>query len=308
MELNNLELLIEVVRKGSFAAVARQRDIDPSSVSRAIAALEDEVGARLLQRTTRRLSLTEAGQLYLRRVEPLVQELARAREEALGATGTPKGTLRLTSSVAFGQLCLVPLLADFRQAYPQLKLELLMSDENLDLVEKRIDLAIRLAPSLETDVIGTRLRKTHYRVVASPAYLDASGPIERPEALSSRDCLCFTLPAFRSRWLFRDPQSSVTEVQVSGTVTMSSALGLRRAAIQGLGPALLADWLIDQEITAGRLIDLFPDYRVTATSFDTGAWLLYPSRAFLPNKVRVAVDFLRQHLGSPRGMDGSGTP
>ncbi len=297
MELNNLELLIDVMRQGSFAAVARQRDLDPSSVSRAIAALEDDVGARLLQRTTRRLSLTEAGEVYLRRVEPLVQELARAKEEAVGVTGSPKGTLRLTSSVAFGQVCLLPLLEDFRQAYPELNLDLLMSDENLDLIEKRIDLAIRLAPSLEADVVGTRLRTTRYRIVASPAYLKASGPIDRPDELSSRDCLCFTLPDFRARWLFRDSKSLVTEVPVAGAVAMSSALGLRQAALRGLGPALLADWLIDAEVAAGRLVDLFPNYQVTATSFDTAAWLLYPSRAFLPGKVRVAIDFLKARLG-----------
>lgn len=296
MELSNLELLVETVRCGSFAAVARQRDLDPSSVSRAIASLEQDVGVRLLQRTTRRLSLTEAGEVYLQRIEPLVQELLRAREEAIGVSAAPSGTLRLTCSVAFGQVCLVPLLAAFREAYPELKLDLLMTDENLDLIEKRIDLAIRLAPSPEADVIGSKLKATRYRVVAAPEYLRTQGAISRPEELQSRSCLFFTFPEFRSQWLFRDRDGLVREIPVKGDIAMSNALALRQAALSGLGPALLADWLVEQDLSDGRLLDVFPDHDVTATSFDTGAWLLYPSRAYLPNKVRVAIDFLRKHL------------
>lgn len=296
MDLINLELLVETVRSGSFAAVARQRDLDPSSVSRAIASLEEEVGVRLLQRTTRRLSLTEAGELYLRRVEPLVQELSRAREEAIGASESPSGTLRLTCSVAFGQTCLVPLLAEFREAYPDLKLDLLMTDENLDLIEQRIDLAIRLAPSPGGDVIGSKLMATRYRVVATPNYLRTQGTLSKPDELKSRSCLLFTFPDFRSRWLFRDRKGEVQEVPVNGDIAMSNALALRQGALAGLGPALLADWLIERELADGRLVDVFPDYNVAATSFDTGAWLLYPSRAYLPSKVRVAIDFLRDRL------------
>ena len=297
MEMRSLQVFVDVARRGSFAAAARARGLDPSSVSRTIVALEREVGIRLFQRTTRRLALTEAGAGYFRRIEALLDELDRAREEAQAVSAAPSGTLRLTASVAFGQVCLVPLLDRFREAFPGLALELLMTDANLDLVAERIDLAVRLAPDIGVDLVCAKLADTRYRVCASPGYLASAPPLEAPSALSWHACLRFMLPEFRSRWLFRDKAGEVEEVPVTGALLISNALALREAALAGLGPSLLPTWLIGSELASGRLVDLFPDYEVTATSFETAAWLLYPSRAFLPNKVRVAIDFLRQHLG-----------
>jgi len=296
MNLSALQLLLDVARRGSFAAAARTHGLDPSAVSRSIALIEAELGIRLFQRTTRRLSPTEAGAVYLTRAEAVVDELERAREEARAVSATPSGTLRLTASVTFAQVCIVPLLQRFRATFPSVRLELLMTDANLDLVAERIDLAVRLAPRITTDVIGAKLMDTCYRVCASPSYAAAAPTLDRPEALSRHDCLRLALPAYRSHWRFRDTDGVVSEVPVDGSVVLSNPLGVRDAAIAGLGPALLPDWLIDDEIGAGRLVDLFPGYDVTATSFDTAAWLLYPSRSFLPEKVRVTIDFLRRHL------------
>lgn len=297
MDFATLELFVDVARCGGFAPAARQREIDPSSVSRAIAGLERDLGLRLFQRTTRTLSLTEAGALYLARVEAILDELARAQDEAAAVGATPSGTLRLTCSVAFGQVVLAPLIASFRSAYPDLKLELLLSDANLDLISERIDLAIRLAPDRSPGLIGAKLMDTRYRVCASPACVAAAPPLESPAALSARACLRMTLPEFRARWRFRDRDGRVEEVPVDGDVSISNALALREAARAGLGPALLADWTVREDLASGRLVDLFPDHDVTATSFETAAWMLYPSRAFLPTKVRVAIDFLQRTLG-----------
>ena len=303
MDLNALTAFIDVARRGNFAAAARDRNVDPSSMSRLVAALEAELGVRLFQRSTRRLSLTEAGERYLRRVEALAEELEHAREEALAISGGALGTLRMTASVAFGSTCVVPLLPQFRAAFPALKLELLLCDANLDLVAERIDLALRLGPCVEADVVGARLFSTRYRVCASPAYLKSAPALLSPADLAGHRCLLFTLPEYRSRWLFRCGGGVVSEVSIDGDVLISTALGLRECAIAGMGPALLADWLIDGDIAAGRLLDLFPAYQVAATSFDTAAWLLYPSRAFLPNKVRLSIDFFRARLGHGRAED-----
>lgn len=297
MDAKTLALFVETARLGSFAAVARAHDLDPSSVSRTVAALEADLGVRLFQRTTRRLSLTEAGAVYLRRVEPLVEELERAGDEARTLSAVPGGTLRLTCSVAFGHELVIPLLPAFRAAYPRIALDLLMTDANVDLVAERVDLAIRLAAAIEADVIGTKLLDSRYRVCASPAYLAKREKPRTPSELSDHDCLLFPLPEFRSRWRFRDRAGRVGAVPVHGDIIISNALALKRAALAGLGPALLADWMIRGDMAAGRLIDLFPDHDVAATSFDAGAWLLYPSRAFLPGKVRVTIDFLRRRLG-----------
>lgn len=299
MNLQTLQLVALVAQRGSFALAAKERDLDPSIVSRAIAGLEEELGIRLFQRTTRRMSLTEAGDLYLRRIEPLIEEMERARVEALDVSAAPAGTLRISASVSFGQSMIVPLLPAFRHRYPDLKVEGIFTDANLDLVSERIDLAVRLAPIIEGDLIATRLRNTQYRVVASPAYLADAPPVTKPSELGRHRVLLFTLRAFRSRWIFRDRAGQIEEVSIEGDITLSPAGSLRDAVLLGLGIALLPNWLVDEHIATGRLVRLLPDLDVTATTFDTAVWLVYPSRAYLPNKVRVMIDFLKESLGPP---------
>ncbi|HUH84318.1 MAG TPA: LysR family transcriptional regulator [Stellaceae bacterium] len=296
MDITTLAIFVEVMRRGSFAAVAKDRNLDPSSISRLIAGLEDELGLRLFQRSTRRLAATEAGRIYFERTEPLLEELARASQSARDVSITPSGNLRVSTTVAFGQLCIVPLIAEFRQRYPNLSLELLLTDVNLDLIGERIDVAIRLGPRLDLGYVGARLFSTRYRVCASPAYVAREGMPHSPAHLSDRDCVAFALPGFADRWLFRRASGEVTEVPIKSNLKLSSALAIRRCALDGLAPALLAHWTIDADLANGSLVDLFPHYGVTATDFDTAAWILYPSRSYLPLKVRTFVDFVREHL------------
>lgn len=296
MDLDWLRVFIEVARRGSFTAVARERDVEPSSISRTVAALEEKLGIRLFERTTRQLALTEAGELYRTRVAPLVEEFERAGEEALAARLGATGTLRLTASVAFGQVKLVPLLPALQAQHPALRVELLLTDANLDLVAERVDLAIRLAPRVEGDFIAARLMSTRYHVCAAPQYL-RTRPLLRPGDLPEHGCLLSALPDFRSRWRFRSADGGVEEVPVTGNLITTNAVALRDCALAGMGAALLPDWLIEDELAAGRLIDPFPQLRVTATNFETGAWLVYPSRDWLPAKVRVTIAFLRSELG-----------
>ena len=296
MDLAALSLFADISRRGSFAAVARERAIEPSSVSRALAALEAELGFRLFQRSTRKVALTEAGAAYLGRVEDLLAGLDAAREEALAVVEGPSGTLRMTASVAFGARMIVPMLAEFRDKYPGVKLELLLTDDNVDLITARIDIAIRLAPSYRGDVVGVRALETRYRVCATPAYLSATARLKHPRDLAAHRCLLFSLPQYRGRWLFRQRKGTVEQVPVDGDIVISNALALFAATLQGLGPALLPDWLIHRELADGRLIDVFPDYEAAATDFSTAAWLLYPSRSQLPPKTRAAIDFFRARL------------
>jgi len=296
MDVKDLELLMEVARAGGFAAAAKAVGSDPSSVSRAIAALEAELGVRLFQRTTRRLSLTEAGDLYTARLQPLLEELARIGAEARDARAEPRGTLRLTASVTFGQSMILPLLPEFRRTYPDIALECLFTDTNLDLVADRIDLAVRLAPAIEGNVVASRLMTTRYRVVASPDYLARAGRIENPDQLADHRFVLFTIRPFNTRWLFRDAVGATAEVAVRADVAISPAGAILEAARMGLGVALLPNYLTDDDFRSGRLVHLLPGWQVTATNFDTGAWLVYPSRSFLPTKTRVMIDFLRSRL------------
>lgn len=299
MDIESLKTVALVARLGSFAAAARALDLDPSSVSRTVSAVEAELNLRLFQRTTRRLAISEEGDVYLRRIAPLLEEFDRAREEAGRTRKSPTGTLRLTASVAFAHECIVPHLKEFRDSYPDLTVEFFPTDEAIDLLANGIDLAIRLTAAPQGDFISTRLVPTRYRVVASADYVAANGPIAHPRDLESLDCLRFALPDFRTRWRFIGGDDAPLDVRVSGRLLISNALALRRAALDGLGPALLADWLVGRYLADGRLVDLFPDYECAATEFDTGAWALYPSRSYLPQKVRVTIDFLRQKLRTP---------
>lgn len=296
MDVATLSVFIEVVRRGSFAAVAKDRNVDPSSISRLIAGLEEELSIRLFQRSTRQLVLTEGGRIYFERIEPLIEELQRACAAARDAGAGLSGTLRISTTVAFGQICIVPLLAEFRASYPGLTLELLLTDLNLDLIGERIDVAIRLGPRLDVGYVAAKLFPTRYRVCASPAYIAREGSPSTPAQLAKRKCVVFDLPGFRDRWLFRDKSGEVTEVPIASDLRLSSALAIRQCVLDGLGPTLIGHWNVDSDLADGLLIDLFPEYSVTATDFETAAWIIYPSRSYLPAKVRAFIDFIRERL------------
>ncbi len=304
MDISTLRVFIETMRRGSFTAVARDRNVDPSSISRAIAALEAELGVRLFQRSTRRLSATEAGRIYFARVEPLVDELDRARITASDVDANAKGVLRATASVSFGQMCIVPFLPEFMAANPDLSLDLLLTDAVVDLLAERIDVAVRLGPLRDSAFVATRLARTVYSVCAGPGYLDRHGRPRAPEELDRHESLLFPLPGYRSRWRFRGPEGEIVEVPVHGRCVISTALALRDCALADMGIALLPRWLIADALRSGALIDIFPGFDVTATDFDTAAWLLYPSRAYLPLKVRKFIDFLKLKFAD--GAPGEG--
>lgn len=293
MDLEALKIFAAVMQQGSFAAVARATGTDPSQISRTVAALEHTLGVRLFQRTTRKLSPTEAGALYYERTRTAIEDLERARQIARDATERPSGTLRVTASVSFGQRWLVPRLPALRKAHPTLRIDMLLTDAVVDLVAEQIDVAVRLGPRTDSGMVGTLLMPTRYRVVASPAYLRRHGKLRAPQQLSERDCLLLPLSNYATRWLFKDAQGSITEVPVHGSITLSTALALHQAALDGLGPALLANWVVDEDIAAGKLVDLFAAHHVTATDFETAVRLLYPSRAYLPLKVRAFIDFMK---------------
>lgn len=297
MDIQALKTILLVRDLGSIAAAARSLDIDASKVSRVVAAVERELGLRLFQRSTRKLSATDEGSRYLQRIAPLVEELDAAGVEAATQGGQPSGTIRLTASVAFVQEGILPVLPKFQDMYPELTVELYPADHNLDLLAEGLDLAIRLASAPKGDLISTRLLTTSYRVVAAPAYLETVKPVREPDDLTDLNCLCFAFPGFKKSWLFRKPGKEPFSVDVSGRTVIASAPSLREAARLGMGAALLPDWLIGKDLKSGRLVDLFPDHECAAFDFETAAWILYPSRTYLPQKVRVMIDFLKAELG-----------
>ena len=301
MDLSILRIFVSVMRRGSFAAAARDHDVDPSSISRAVAALEHELGVRLFQRSTRRLVPTEAGTVYFSRIEPVIEELERAQNAAADFSDTPKGLLRVTAPVTCGQISLVPLLPEFAALYPELSIDLLLTDGTLDLLAERIDVALRLGPLSDSAYVAHRLYTMTFVVCASPDYEKQHGALHLPHDVQSHNCLLFPLPGYNTQWRFKNAKGTVTDVRVHGRYTISNALALKQCALAGMGVTLLPRWVVAGELRDGSLIDLFPNHNVTATTFESAAWLLYPSRRHLPLKVRVFVDYLKQkfHKGLP---------
>ena len=296
MNTDNLHVLAEVALQGSFAAAARKLSLDPSSVSRSIAALEDELSLRLFHRSTRKLELTEAGEIYLNRINPLLGEFEHALDDAQRVSTGPIGTLKMTTSVSFGQVYLLLFLVEFKKKYPNIRLEILLTDSIIDLVAEGVDLSCRLGPAVDSDLVGTRLLKYRYQICVSPDYFDNKPVIEQPEDLRHHQCMVFPLPEFRSQWMFKDKNEQLTTVNIQSDVSISNALALKQCALAGLGPALLADWLIEDDVKAGRLITVLDQYEVSAEGFDSGVWLLYPTRRFLPSKTRIMIDFLKERI------------
>ena len=298
MDISVLQIFVEVMRQGSFANVARDRNLDPSSISRAIASLEEELGIRLFQRTTRQLSPTEAGTVYFEGIEPLLEEINQAKSIATDISGQPKGTLKVTTSVAFGHQRIVPLLPDFSSLYPELTVDLLLTDSIVDLLSERIDIAIRLGSLPDSTLIAQKLIQNRYSVCASPNYLQQSRKLQQPSDVIEHNCLLFPLPGFRSRWLFKDRNGNITETPVKGRTIISSGMGLRQCAVAGMGLALLPHWLIEKDLESGILIDVFRGYEVTATDFNSATWLVYPSRNYVPRKLQVFIDFLLKNISA----------
>lgn len=305
MDLQSIRLFIDVARLGSFAAAARRRDVDPSSVSRAMSVLEAELGFVLFHRTTRRLALTEAGARYHERIEGVVDQLLCAEEEARDVVSGPSGTLRVTACTSFGERVIAPLLPAFRRAYPELAVDLLLADHQVDLVAEQIDLAIRFGPRPRGDFAVARLMPRHFRVCASPSFLDAHGCPGTPGELRSAECMLFSTPGYRDVWRFRRGASEVVDVPVTGHLRVSHGVTMTRCVLAGLGIALLPDWLCDDEIARGDLVDLFPAHDCAANEFDTAAWMIYPNRHYRTLKVDTFVSHLRERFPADPRRNGS---
>jgi len=294
MEINTLKLFADIASSGSIAGAARLQNSDPSSVSRQLAGLEKQLGFRLFERTTRRLELTEAGELFLDGMAGPLDELEGLAERAREALALPSGRLRITASTTMGERWLLPALKPFQEQYPNIVLDLLLSDETLDLSRNRIDLAIRLGPAVEGDYIASRLMDTAYHVVASADWLAGNDCPAKPEQIPDHQIIAMNIGDYASQWHFRraDGEGSLS---VEPTLTCTSALGVRRAALEGWGLALMANWAIAEDLESGRLVDLFPETQFSAADFNTGAWILYLSKRNMPVKTRLLIDHLKAY-------------
>jgi DNA-binding transcriptional LysR family regulator len=285
-------VLVKVVEAGSFRGAARALGMPKSSVSRRVAELEARLGVRLLQRTTRRVGLTDAGKVYFDRASAGITTLEEAEDAARDLVAEPKGTLRVTSSVNFGILVLPHLLAELLAEHPALRVDVELSDRHVDLIEERFDVAIRAGHLPDSSLVAQHLGGTKMLVVASPTYLRRRRRPEVPADLAEHACLVFG-SAETATWTFADGRRQV-DVQVRGPLCANSFFVLREAAAAGLGIARVPALLAERAIAERRLVSLLDAHAPPAVPLHA----LYPSARYLSPKVRVFVEMLRARVGS----------
>lgn len=289
-----LTAFVRVVETGSFARAAERLDRSVSAVSRAVAELETHLGARLLNRTTRRLSLTETGQAFHERAVQLLADLEEA-EAAVGAsTLEPRGTLKLTCATTFGIRHLAPAIAAYAQRHPRVRFDVELSDRVVDLVEEGFDLAIRIGTVRSQALIARRIGTTALVCCAAPAYLERHGAPEAPQDLARHACLTYAYSQERNVWRFTDRDGVVQAVTVSGPAHSNNGALLTALAVAGMGVHLEPDFVVAPHVRAGRLVRILRGYAPEAGSINA----VYPSRRHLSAKVRSFIDFVAERFAA----------
>ena len=290
--LRSIKTFIQVVESGSFAEAARRLDFSCAAVSRQVAFLEATLGGRLLNRTTRKLRLTEVGQECFERYSRIVSEIEEVQQVAQAGTVEPKGTLRVTSSILFWIWRIAPVLPEFLSRYPKLRVQVSLVERVVDLVEEGYDLALRFFPPEGKTLVGRRIVPLHRVIYASADYLRKHGWPKQPEDLRTHNCLLYAHYAEEVAWEFRR-DSETLAVKVDGNLRSNDAITVRLAALQGMGIARGPVFLVHADLEAGRLVRVLSDHEVTSLDL----WAIYPSRRLLPAKVSVFIEFLEEKFG-----------
>lgn len=297
-----MAVFAKVVEAASFAAAARHFDMSPAMVSKHIQTLEARLGARLLNRTTRRVSPTEVGQGYYERCLRILSDLEEAELAAGDLQSAPRGLLRVTAPVSFGTHVLAPLIADYLKTYPEVSIDLSLDDPYVDLIEKRFDLAIRIGTLADSSLIARKLGTLGMVACASPAYLESKGKPQTPHDLIGHNCLVYNFASAHSAWHFFDKDGNEDVIGVSGRFLASNPDALRALALKGAGIVLVPDRLVEKDLATGRLVHLLPDHRTQETAVQA----VYPHSQCLSAKTRTFIDFLAAHFtAAPRKLNGA---
>ncbi|NVD41653.1 LysR family transcriptional regulator [Ensifer sp. HO-A22] len=294
--LTRIRAFIDVVDAEGFSAAARRVGRSKALLSKYVRELEDELGALLLNRTTRQFSLTEAGHTYYRTASEILKEIDNLADLVRANNSDLKGRLRITAPRTFVDAEIGQSLIDFGQQHPELSLEIVSDDRFVDLVEEGFDVAIRITRLEDSTLIARKLDDFQVLICASPDFLEKVGPIEHPSDLSKIPCILDTNGRSYSNWRFIEPDGSSFTVPVSGPIEVNSPLASVRAAVSGIGVALVPDFIARPKVATGELVTLFDDFLPR----DRGIYAIYPHRRYLPAKVRTLVDYLHTWFRKPR--------
>jgi len=296
-KLQALRAFMDVAESGGFSKAARRLGVATSSVTRLIDALEVSLGTALLTRSTRQVTLTDAGAAYLEQISRVLSDLEEADGSVSDTGAEAVGPLRISLPVAFARLCLAPHIAGFLRENPRVSLDLVLSDAYVDLASERIDVAVRIGtPAMQPHLIVRRLAEHQRYVVASPEYLKQHGTPGAPEELIGHECPRFAFQTGPQHWAFLAPDGNVRHVEVQGRLAANSADILREAALGGLGIVLLAEWLIGEDVRAGRLRRLFGDYEINPQEQGVCVYAAYLPNRRHSRKVQAFLDFLQRRL------------
>ncbi|MEP9372664.1 LysR family transcriptional regulator [Mesorhizobium sp. KR1-2] len=288
--LTRMRAFIDVVEAEGFSAAARKIGRSKALLSKYVRELEDELGALLLNRTTRQFSLTEAGHTYYRRASEIIREVDSLADAVRESSGDVRGRIKLSAPRTFADAPIGQSLIDFAKAHPDIVLEIQLDDRFVDLVEEGFDLAIRISRLESSSLIARRLAPFSVRICGSPELIAKHGRPETPQELAGMPCIIDTNGRWLSNWPFLAEGGETISVSVSGPIEVNSPLATRAAALSGLGFAILPDFIAAPDIEAGRLVPVL-DERILPGG---GIFAVYPHRRYLPAKVRVFVDYLVQ--------------
>jgi DNA-binding transcriptional LysR family regulator len=288
--MTSMSTFVKVVESGGFSAAARKLDISPSMVTTHVQALEERLGVRLLNRSTRRVSLTEAGHAYYERCLQILSEVDDADHVVQALQSTPRGTLRLNTSVAIPPF-LAPVINEFVALYPEVSISMTMTDRMIDLVEEGFDLAVRNMAVPDSSLIARRIATYRLVVCGAPGYLAARGTPQRPDDLVHHNCLVYSQSGWGNEWRFVGPDGEQS-ITVTGNLLANSANALRLAAVHGQGLALAPSFLLIDDIKSRRLVPVLREFLQTEHAINA----IYPHRRYLSAKVRSFIDLLVKHF------------
>ena len=288
--LTSLTAFVQVVDNGGFSAAGRKLNMSTTMVSNHIQALEERLGVRLLNRTTRKVSVTEVGRAYYDRATQILNDLEQADDIASAQQSTPRGTLRVhtaTHMIPFAS----PVVAEFLATYPEVKVDLRMGEANVDLIEEGFDVALRMTPPPDSSLIVRKLATWRHVLCCSHSYLEKHARPEQLAELADHNCIRHLMYPFGDEWQFVDRKGTPASVRVAGRLVSNSGETLRIAALHGVGVCLAAGFLVHDDLEAGRLVRLLPEYRPVELSMNA----VYPHRHHLSAKVRTFIDMLANH-------------
>jgi len=290
--LDGIKTVVAVVETGSFTAASERLGMSKALVSKYIGEVEDSLGVRLLNRSTRRLALTEAGQRYYDQALPLLEEFEEMVDSVTGEQSSPRGLLRISVPVTFGEMSLAPLIPKFLQQYPDIGVDLQLSDKMIDMLEEGIDVVIRIGGVDDSSLIAKHIQTLPLALCASPDYIQSRGrpktPEELAEKLAKHDCIIDSNFRVGKHWPIICPNNITTSVEVSSRSMANSPRAVKEIALAGGGIGMIPRFIVQDALDDGRLEEILPEYR----TLEFGLFAIYPHRRYLSRKVRCFIDFL----------------